>query len=125
MRIAGTNIPSEKKLLTSLQYIYGIGPKRSAEICASAKVDPGLRVKDLTTEQEETLRKTVTEGEFLLESDLRRDISQNVKRLQDIGSYRGYRHRRKLPCRGQRTKTNSRTRRGKKMTIANKKKVTK
>ncbi len=125
MRIAGTNIPSEKRLIISLTYIYGVGPKRAEDICNSAKIDGNTRVKDLSTDQEEKLRKVVTDDGYILESDLRREISQNVKRLQDIGSYRGFRHRRKLPSRGQRTKTNSRTKRGKKVTIANKKKVAK
>ena len=125
MRIAGTTIPSEKRLVISLRYIYGIGPKRAADLCAKAKIDENTRVKDLTTEQEETLRKVLAEQKYLLESDLRREISLNIKRLQDIGSYRGFRHRRKLPVRGQRTKTNARTKRGKRGTVANKKKVTK
>ena len=125
MRIAGTTIPSEKRLVISLRYIYGIGPKRAVDLCAKAKIDENTREKDLTTEQEETLRKVLAEQKYLLESDLRREISLNIKRLQDIGSYRGFRHRRKLPVRGQRTKTNARTKRGKRGTVANKKKVTK
>lgn len=125
MRIAGTAIPSEKRLIISLRYIHGVGPKRAEEICKIAKLDGGLRVKDLTTDQEEKLRKVLADLGYRLESDLKRERSQNVKRLQDIGSYRGFRHRRKLPVRGQRTKTNSRTKRGKKGTVANKKKVTK
>ena len=90
-----------------------------------SKLDKSIRVKDLTTDQEESLRKVLADFDFILESDLKREISQNIKRLQDIGSYRGFRHRRRLPVRGQRTKTNSRTKRGKKGTVANKKKVTK
>jgi len=125
MRIAGTSIPSEKRLVISLRYIQGIGPHRAEMICKKAKVNESTRVKDLTVDQEETLRKTLDGLGFLLESDLKREISQNVKRLQDIGSYRGFRHRRKLPVRGQRTKTNSRTKRGKRVAIAGKKKVTK
>ena len=125
MRIAGTTIPSEKRLIISLRYIYGVGPQRAEEICKAAKVDGSVRVKDLKTDQEETLRKVLADMDLVLESDLKREISQNVKRLQDVGSYRGFRHRRKLPVRGQRTKTNSRTKRGKKGTVANKKKVTK
>lgn len=125
MRIAGTAIPSEKRLIIALTYIYGVGPARSEKICAKSEISPSIRVKDLTTDQEEILRKVLADLDLVLESDLRRDISQNVKRLQDIGSYRGFRHRRKLPVRGQRTKTNSRTKRGKKGTVANKKKVTK
>ncbi len=125
MRIAGTNIPSEKRLIIALTYIYGVGPLRAHDICKEAKIDESIRVKDLTTEQEEILRKVLADFGFVLESDLKREISQNIKRLQDIGSYRGFRHRRRLPVRGQRTKTNSRTKRGKKGTVANKKKVTK
>lgn len=125
MRIAGTSIPSEKRLIIALTYIYGVGPKRSKEICDKAKLEPSIRVKDLNTDQEEVLRKAVADQGYVLESDLKRSISQDVKRLQDVGSYRGFRHRRKLPVRGQRTKTNSRTKRGKKGTVANKKKVTK
>ncbi len=125
MRIAGTNIPSEKRLIIALTYIYGIGDLRSLEICEKSKIDKSVRVKDLSTDQEEVLRKILADSGFVLESDLKREVSQNIKRLQDIGSYRGFRHRRKLPVRGQRTKTNSRTKRGKKGTVANKKKVTK
>jgi len=125
MRIAGVQIPTEKRLIISLTYIAGVGPKRSAEVCEKAKIDPSVRVKALTTDQEEKLRKVLLDLGYTLESDLRREIQLNIKRLQDIGSYRGFRHRRKLPVRGQRTKTNSRTKRGKKVAIAGKKKVTK
>jgi len=126
MRIAGVTIPSEKRLVISLQYIYGVGATRAKEICAAVKLSEDIRVKDLTPEQEEKLRKTLSSLGFLLEADLRREQSQNIKRLQDIGSYRGFRHRRRLPLRGQRTKTNARTRKGKKgMAIAGKKKVAK
>lgn len=125
MRIAGTNIPAEKRLVIALTYIHGVGPKRAEDICKKAKVDISTRVKDLSTEQEEILRKTLADFGYVLESDLKREVSQNIKRLQDVGSYRGYRHRRKLPVRGQQTKTNSRTKRGKRGTVANKKKVTK
>jgi len=125
MRIAGTSIPSEKRLIISLRYIQGVGPHRAKMLCEKAKIDGNIRVKDLKTDQEEKLRKTLEDFGFVLESDLKREISQNIKRLQDIGSYRGFRHRRKLPVRGQRTKTNSRTKRGKKVAIAGKKKVLK
>lgn len=125
MRIAGVQIPTEKRLIISLTYIAGVGPKRAAVICEKAKIDKSIRVKDLTTEQEEKLRQVLQDLGYTLESDLRREIQLNIKRLQDIGSYRGFRHRRKLPVRGQRTKTNSRTKRGKKVAIAGKKKVTK
>ena len=125
MRIAGVSVPSEKRLIISLQYIYGVGPARATTICQNAKLDENLRVKNLTPDQEEMLRATLTELGHVVEADLRREVTQNIRRLQEIGSYRGYRHRKRLPLRGQRTKTNARTRRGKKSTIANKKKVTK
>jgi small subunit ribosomal protein S13 len=122
MRIAGVSIPPEKRLVISLTYILGVGPKRAQLICVAAKLDENIRVKDLTTEQEKTLRDVLAELGFILEADLRRETSQNIKRLQEIGSYRGFRHRRKLPCRGQRTKTNARTRKGKKGAAVTKKK---
>ncbi len=125
MRIAGTSIPSDKRLVIALTYIYGVGPARSVEIIKKANLTESVRVKELTTDQEESLRKVIADFEFVLESDLKREVAQNIKRLQDIGSYRGFRHRRRLPVRGQRTKTNSRTKRGKRGTVANKKKVTK
>lgn len=124
MRIAGASIPEEKRIIVSLTYVYGIGPKRAADLCVAAKVDPNTRVKALTADQQSALREAVES--YTVEADLRRETSQNVKRLQDIGSYRGYRHRRRLPVRGQRTKTNARTRRGRKgMAIAKKKVATK
>ncbi len=122
MRIAGVSIPPEKRLVISLTYILGVGPKRAQLVCDKAKIDPSTRVKDLSTEQEQVIRDALTSMGFVLEADLRRDTSQNIKRLQDIGSYRGFRHRRKLPCRGQRTKTNARTRKGKKGAAVTKKK---
>ena len=125
MRIAGTQIPSEKRLIIALRYIHGVGPARAEIILNKAKLKDSVRVKDLTTDQEEKLRQILADLGYTLESELRRERSLNVKRLQDIGSYRGFRHRRKLPVRGQRTKTNSRTKRGKKVAIAGKKKVTK
>lgn len=121
MRIAGVLIPAEKCLWISLTYIYGIGRHHSHLICAAAKVDPLTRVKALTSEQEELLREKVRE--YVVEADLRREVSQNIQRLQEIGSYRGYRHRRRLPVRGQNTKTNARTRRGRKGMAVTKKKV--
>jgi len=123
MRIAGVSIPPEKRLVISLTYILGVGPKRAEIICKKAKLDESIRVKDLTTDQEKTLRDTLTDLGFTLEADLRRETSQNIKRLQDIATYRGFRHRRKLPCRGQRTKTNARTRKGKKGAAVTKKKI--
>ena len=123
MRIAGVTIPPEKRLIISLRYIYGVGPVRAQEICDKAKIDKSIRVKDLTVDQEKVIRDTLASLEVPLEADLRRELSQNIKRLQDIGSYRGFRHRRRLPVRGQRTKTNARTRRGRKGTAVAKKKV--
>lgn len=123
MRIAGVTIPPEKRLVISLRYIYGVGPKRAVEICKKAKLDESIRVKDLSVDQEQLIRDTLASFEYELEADLRREKSQNIKRLQDIGSYRGFRHRRRLPLRGQRTKTNARTRKGKKGTAVAKKKV--
>ncbi len=121
MRIAGASIPDEKRIVIALTYIYGVGPKLSADILKKTKIDQSTRVKDLTADQESSLREAV--GEYVVEADLRREVSMNIKRLQDIGSYRGYRHRRRLPVRGQRTKTNARTRRGKKGAAITKKKV--
>lgn len=123
MRIAGTLIPTEKRLIIALTYVHGIGPKLSADVCTATGIDPSTRVKDLTPEQQDAILDAV-QG-YTLESDLRRELSQDIKRLQDIGSYRGYRHRRRLPVRGQRTKTNARTRKGRGAAIAGKKKVTK
>jgi small subunit ribosomal protein S13 len=118
-RIAGVNLPNEKQLWIALTYIYGIGRSLSKFILEESKVDPLMKSKDLTVDQENAIRK-VLEG-LMVEGDLRRKVQLDVKRLQEIGSYRGYRHRRRLPARGQRTKTNARTRRGKKRTVANKK----
>ncbi len=125
MRIANVTIPTEKRLVIALTYILGIGPTRARLICKKAKLSESVRVKDLSTEDEQKIRDALQSFEFTLEADLRRQHSQDIKRLQDIGSYRGYRHRRRLPVRGQRTKTNCRTRKGKAIAIANKKKVTK
>ena len=123
MRIEGSNIPAEKRLVISLTYIFGVGPTRSKLICKKAKLDENIRVKNLTTEQEQKLREILTSFGFLLEADLRREVNQNIKRLQDIGSYRGFRHRRRLPVRGQNTKTNARTRKGRKGAAVTKKKI--
>ena len=123
MRIAGVGIPSEKRLVIALTYIYGVGPTRAKLVCKKAKLDESVRVKDLTTDQEQKLREVLDSFGFLLEADLRREVNQNIKRLQDIGSYRGFRHRRRLPVRGQNTKTNARTRKGRKGAAVAKKKV--
>lgn len=111
MRIAGTNIPKEKKIRISLRYIYGVGPTLADKLLKQAKVDGELRTKDLTPDQEDKLRALV-EKEHKTEGDLRREVGANIKRLKDIKCYRGVRHMKHLPSRGQRTKTNSRTVRG-------------
>ena len=120
-RIAGIDLPREKRIEIGLTYIYGIGATRAKEILAKTGIDPDIRVKDLTDDQEAQLREII-EHEYLIEGDLRRATAMNIKRLSEIGCYRGLRHRRGLPVRGQRTKTNARTRKGPKKTIANKKK---
>ena len=118
-RIAGVDIPKNKKLAYSLRYVHGIGLHTALQICELSKVDPDLRVSDLSSAQEDALRKTILDLKILVEGELRSENLKNMKRLQDIGSYRGLRHRKSLPSRGQRTKTNSRTRRsGKKPTIS-------
>ena len=111
MRIASTNIPEEKKILFSLRYIFGVGLTQARKILVATKVDGNIRTKDLTNEQEDSLRAYV-EKNFKTEGDLRREIMSNIKTLKDIKSYRGIRHMKHLPVRGQRTKTNSRTVRG-------------
>jgi small subunit ribosomal protein S13 len=123
MRIEGVNIPAEKRLVISLTYIYGVGLTRAKLIVKKAKLSEDVRVKDLTTDQEQELREVLASFGFSLEADLRREINQNIKRLQDVGSYRGFRHRRRLPVRGQNTKTNARTRKGRKGAAVTKKKV--
>jgi small subunit ribosomal protein S13 len=109
-RIAGINIPVQKHTVIALTAIYGVGRTRAQKICAAAGVDPAAKVKDLTDAEVESLRTEV--GRFPVEGDLRREVSMNIKRLMDLGCYRGMRHRRGLPLRGQRTKTNARTRKG-------------
>jgi len=109
-RIAGVNIPVNKHIVIGLTSIYGIGSTSAQKICSSVKVDPTTKVRELTEEQLEALRSEVTN--FKIEGDLRREVSMNIKRLMDMGCYRGIRHRRSLPMRGQRTKTNARTRKG-------------
>ena len=118
-RIAGVNLPNEKRIAIALTYVYGIGRPLAHKILQKVGVDENLRTKNLTLDQENVIRKEVEA--FLVEGDLRRKNQLDVKRLQDVGSYRGYRHKRRLPVRGQRTKTNARTKRGKRFTIANKK----
>ena len=120
-RIAGIDLPREKRIEIGLTYIYGIGRKSAKDILEMANIDPDIRVKDLTDEQEAALREVIDKN-YTIEGDLRRNVALNIKRLTEIGCYRGVRHRRGLPVRGQRTKTNARTRKGPKKTIANKKK---
>ncbi|MBO4406160.1 MAG: 30S ribosomal protein S13 [Clostridia bacterium] len=119
-RIAGVDLPREKRVEIGLTYIYGIGRKLSNDILKTANVNPDTRVKDLTDDEIARLREAIDHG-YVVEGDLRRDVALDIKRLIEIGSYRGQRHRRGLPVRGQRTKTNARTRKGPKKTIANKK----
>ena len=123
-RIAGIDIPKNKRGVISLTYIFGIGPSRSKEILSKAKVDLNKKVQDWTDKELTTVRKIVSD-EYKIEGELRSEIQLSIKRLMDIGCQRGIRHRLGLPLRGQKTKNNSRTRKGKKKTIANKKKATK
>jgi len=116
-RIAGIDIPRDKKVPYSLRYIYGIGLTRAQEICNTAGIDLELRVKDLSEEQVTALRAAVEKSDNKIEGELRSETAMNIKRLKDIGSYRGVRHRRGLPANGQRTKTNARTRKGRKRTV--------
>ena len=120
-RIAGIDLPREKRIEIGLTYIYGIGRTSAQKILKMTGINPDIRVKDLTEDQEAALR-DVIDKHFTIEGDLRREVALNIKRLTEIGCYRGVRHRRGLPVRGQRTKTNARTRKGPKKTIANKKK---
>ena len=120
-RIAGIDLPREKRIEIGLTSIYGIGRKSANDILKAANVDPDKRVKDLTEAEEAALRDVIDKN-YTIEGDLRREVAMNIKRLTEIGCYRGVRHRRGLPVRGQRTKTNARTRKGPKKTIANKKK---
>lgn len=123
-RIAGVDIPREKRVEISLTYIYGVGRSTAHKILTRAEINPDTRVKDLT-EQEISKIREVLEGNHVVEGDLRRELSINIKRLMDIGTYRGLRHRRGLPVRGQRTRTNSRTRKGPRRTVGAKKKAKK
>jgi small subunit ribosomal protein S13 len=115
-RIAGVDIPREKRVIISLTYIHGIGPSSASRVLGAANVAPDTRVRDLTDDEVNRLREVV-DRQYKVEGDLRREVSLNVKRLMEIGSYRGLRHRRNLPVRGQRTKTNARQRRGSKKTV--------
>ena len=121
-RIAGVDLPNEKRIEAGLTYIYGIGKPTAQAILEKAGVNPDTRVKDLTEEEAGAIRKII-DAEYVVEGDLRREVSLNIKRLMEIGSYRGIRHRRGLPVRGQNTKTNARTRKGPKKTVGRKKKA--
>lgn len=123
-RIAGVDLPREKRIEYALPYIYGIGLSRARQVVAQAGVDPNTRVRDLTEAESSKLREII-ERDYRVEGDLRREISMSIRRLVEIGCYRGLRHRRSLPVRGQRTKTNARVRKGPKRTIAGKKKAKK
>jgi len=123
VRLAGINLNDKKKIDIALTAIYGIGRSMSADILASAKIDPTTRTKDLTENEEAKLRDLV-EKQSVVEGDLRREVSTNIRRLRDIGSYRGQRHAKKLPVHGQRTKTNARTKRGKRVTMGSGRKKT-
>ena len=120
-RIAGVDLPREKRVEIGLTYIYGIGRVSSNKILAAAQVNPDTRVRELTDEEVKRISEVIDEG-YMEEGDLRREVAMNIKRLQEIGCYRGIRHRKGLPVRGQKTKTNARTRKGPKRTVANKKK---
>ena len=125
-RISGVVIPSEKQVQVALTYIYGIGPKHASTILAAAKIEPTTRVKDLTEAEEQKLR-NIIDNNYVVESDLQRQVSNNIKRLKDVNAYRGLRHKAGLPVHGQRTRTNARTRKGKAVAVggAQKKAVSK
>ena len=123
-RIAGVNIPTNKRVIVALQYIHGIGPAKAKEIMEKVSIPEARRVNELSDAEVLQIRETI-DRDYLVEGDLRREVAMNIKRLMDIGSYRGIRHRRGLPVRGQRTHTNARTKKGPRRAIAGKKKVTK
>jgi len=123
-RIAGVNIPTQKRVQIALRYIHGIGPAKAKEICTKVGIADDRRVHDLTDSEVIQIRETI-DRDYLVEGDLRREVAMNIKRLMDLGCYRGLRHRKGLPVRGQRTHTNARTRKGPAKAIAGKKKVTK
>ncbi len=116
-RIAGIDIPRDKKVPFSLRYVYGIGLSQAQKICEKAGIDQEIRVKDLNEDQEVSIRKAIEDLGIKVEGELRSEVAMNIKRLKDIGSYRGLRHRKSMPVRGQRTKTNARTRKGRKRTV--------
>ena len=121
-RIAGVNIPTNKPVAISLRYIYGIGPVNAVEICEKTKIEPNKRVNELSDAEVLAIREVI-DRDYVVEGDLRREVSMNIKRLVDLGCYRGLRHRKGLPVRGQRTHTNARTRKGPRKTVAGKKKA--
>lgn len=121
-RVAGVDLPNDKPAHISLRYIFGIGPTTALEICEKCGIDPNVRAKNLTEDQLSKISTTL-DSDYVIEGQLRRQIQQNISRLKEIGSYRGMRHRRGLPVRGQRTKTNARTRKGPRKTVAGKKSV--
>jgi small subunit ribosomal protein S13 len=121
-RIAGVDIPREKRVDISLRYIYGIGPHVASQICTKTSIEPSTKVRDLTDDEVTRIREAI-DREFIVEGDLRREVRQNIQRLIEINCYRGVRHRRGLPVRGQRTKTNARTKRGARRTVAGKRKA--
>ena len=121
-RIAGVDLPREKRIEIGLTYIYGIGRPTADKILAASGVNPDTRVRDITDDEVKKISEVIEEMEILVEGDLRREVALNIKTLQEIGCYRGIRHRKGLPVRGQKTKTNARTRKGPKRTVANKKK---
>ena len=121
-RIAGVDLPREKRIEVGLTYVYGIGQSTADEILAGTGINPDIRVKDLSAEDEAKIRDYIDKNNIMVEGDLRRNVALDIKRLTEIQCYRGVRHRKGLPCRGQRTKTNARTRKGPKRTVANKKK---
>ena len=121
-RIAGVDLPREKRVEVGLTYIYGIGPSTAKKILAATNIDPDTRVKDLTAEQEGLIREYLDKNNVIVAGDLHRNVALDIKRLVEVQCYRGVRHRKGLPVRGQRTKTNARTRKGPKRTVANKKK---
>jgi small subunit ribosomal protein S13 len=121
-RIAGVDIPRDKRVEISLRYIFGIGPTRSARILQQTQVNPGTRVRDLTDDEVNRIREVI-DREYVVEGDLRREVRQNIQRLIEINCYRGIRHRRNLPVHGQRTRTNARTKRGARRTVAGKRRA--
>ncbi len=123
-RIAGVDIPNNKRVDVSLRYLYGVGPSNAIEICTKIRLDPAKKVRDLTEEELAHLREII-DKDYVVEGDLRREVTQNIRRLIEIGAYRGLRHRRGLPVRGQRTRTNARTKRGARKTVAGKRRAAK